>query len=238
MHEALAAERDEIRLFLAPAAQCSRPLTGAFRVECLAARTDHRAVGDAGDDRVYLALDDREHHVFELRNALGDAAQSDQALSDADSRHRRGAGLAAPARDLRGLSEPVVRRVGRSRLQERNGLQAARQNLGRAVAIVVLQQLLGPGVPAARQHPFTSEAEVHRGVAGTFGGTGEVALARPGPTGSGQPVDIRLVVTGQQRGTSELFEIVRLKNDLRRGQRIGLTGVAPGAGVIRLARDR
>src|SRR6185295_13374893 len=44
---ALAAERHEIRLRVAPAAEGLRPLAGSAQIEAFVARLDHRAVDDA-----------------------------------------------------------------------------------------------------------------------------------------------------------------------------------------------
>src|SRR4029078_9614534 len=98
MEEALAPERHKVRLSLAPPTQSSRPVAGAFRVECFNARLDHRAISNARDDRIYFVGYDGKHHIFELSNGLGDAAPSNDALPHTNSYNSHGDRLHAHAR--------------------------------------------------------------------------------------------------------------------------------------------
>src|SRR5690242_14606213 len=212
MDEALAAERHEVRLSLAPPAESSRPVAGAFRVECSNARFDDRAIGNARDDRIYFVSNDGKHYVFELSNGLADAAQSNEGLPHTNSHHRRGARFTAAARNRHCLAEPDVRTVSIAGHEQWRGPQAPLQNLRRAVAVVVLQKVLDAGVPTIRQYPFTAEAQVHRDIASTFGRARQLTPTGPGPTGLSQPIDVSLVVTGQQRGPGETFKILWLQS--------------------------
>ena len=72
VRETPARERDELRLTLAPARQCVRPLLRAAWLECLLAAGDHAAVDDAGHDWRYEVGRDPGHRLVHEPQAVFD----------------------------------------------------------------------------------------------------------------------------------------------------------------------
>ena len=78
--EAVAAERDEVRLRIEPARERGCPLLRATQVVQLVAGLDDRAVDDARHDRRDLAGDHRRHRLVEQRQTALDLVHRDQGL--------------------------------------------------------------------------------------------------------------------------------------------------------------
>jgi hypothetical protein len=112
-HETAPAERDEVRLRLAPACQRVGPELRSAQVEDLVERLDRCAVDDPDDDRPDLAGCDREHGLIEEGDTLGHLAKADQASAAPESRHRCEVPVSESLRNGRGFSEG---RIGRGRI--------------------------------------------------------------------------------------------------------------------------
>jgi hypothetical protein len=78
VHVAAPAERDHVRLALAPVGQRRRPLLRAPRLVGRLAGQDHAAVDEAADDRRNLPRRDRDHRLVQQPEALDDAPAQDQ----------------------------------------------------------------------------------------------------------------------------------------------------------------
>ncbi len=90
MHEAVAAERDEVRLGVTPVGERSGPLLRPAQVEHLLARLDHAAVDGAGDHLRHLVGGHRDHDFVEQAHSLDVLCLPDQrpALKVARKRHQ------------------------------------------------------------------------------------------------------------------------------------------------------
>ena len=94
VHEAPAAERNEIGLRVAPRRERLRPLLGTTQVEDLLEGIDRGAVHDPDDDRRDLAGRDRQHRLIEQRDAARHLRHVDERLSTAHPGQRREIGVA------------------------------------------------------------------------------------------------------------------------------------------------
>ena len=65
MHQALAAERDEVRLRVTPMRQCRRPLPRPAQIQHFLAGLDHAAIDEPGDERREAASGDGDHGLVE-----------------------------------------------------------------------------------------------------------------------------------------------------------------------------
>jgi hypothetical protein len=81
VHQTLPAIGGQVRLGGAPTAERRRPLLRPAQVEHLLTGLDHRAIYDAGDHRRHLVRSDRDHHLVQGRDAVGDLAHGDQRLA-------------------------------------------------------------------------------------------------------------------------------------------------------------
>ena len=90
MHQAVAAEWDQIRLRVTPVRQCRRPLLRPAQIEDLLAGLDHAAVDGSGDDLGHLVRHDSDHDLVEQGHAVGRLSLRDQraALEAAGERHQ------------------------------------------------------------------------------------------------------------------------------------------------------
>jgi hypothetical protein len=112
MHQALTAERHEVRLRRAPVGQRCRPLLRATQIEELLAYLDHRAVDAPSHNRRHLAGLDGDHRLVQQRHALGGLPQPQQRPATANQSERRQILVAEAVTDLGGLTEGGVRGGG------------------------------------------------------------------------------------------------------------------------------
>ncbi len=149
MDQAARAERDQLRLRLAPAGQRGRPLARAIvRIRLLAAG-DGAAIDDAGDDRRQLAGGGRQHGVVDQRQPLGELPLTDQRAALQIAGKGDQIPIAEALADLRGAGGGVVR--GAAIALRHLALRRRQQQvplLG-AVAAVLFNQALGARQPAA-----------------------------------------------------------------------------------------
>ena len=98
MHEALAPERHEIGVRVAPRAQRRRPLVGSVQVEGLLAHEDHCAIDATGDERRDLFRRHEDHRFVQQRQPLRVAPDDDEraALPQPAERHEVGLTEAVP----------------------------------------------------------------------------------------------------------------------------------------------
>ena len=90
MDEAVASERDDVGLRVAPARERRRPLARATKIEHRLTQRDHLAVGDPGEHRCDFVGGDRDHDLVQQSHALGDAPLQDQRVTAAQpGEHRR-----------------------------------------------------------------------------------------------------------------------------------------------------
>ncbi len=228
MHQALTAERHQIRLGIAPAGQRRGPLLRPAQIEDLLTRRDHPAVGDPGNHRGHLAGGDRHHDLVEQCDTLGRRCQPDQRLTPAKPGQRLQVRVTETPADLGGPAEGGARGRG---IAARHTLQRGRQKqipLLDTVQIAVVKQPPGPGEPAAAASQLTPvqkrEAQPER------------APGRPRRITKVQPFVIRprqdartvVVPAGQVSGHRKPFKILRRKRYLMiRGRQPGVR-IRPG----------
>ena len=118
MHHALAAERHQLRLGVAPCAQPGRPRLHAAKIEQLRARLDDTAVRVADDHRRNLTRGHGDHRLVEQRQAWPRLAEVDERTPLADPGQRDQIGVTEPCAKLSGGRELVLR-AGRVSAEDR-----------------------------------------------------------------------------------------------------------------------
>jgi hypothetical protein len=148
MHQAVTAERDEIRLRVTPMGQRGRPLLRPTQIEDLLTRLDDAAVHGPGDDLGHLIRDDRDHDLVEQGHSLDGLSLPDQrpALNVAGERHQ--IDVTEPIADLGGLAGDRVgaRPVSRDRVLK--GERHQQMPSLHAVALAIVEQPACPCEPA------------------------------------------------------------------------------------------
>ena len=236
VHQALPAVGHELGLGRAPGAERGGPLAGAAQVVDVVAGLDGGAVDEAAGDRPDLACGDRGHHLVEQGDAGREVTAHDQRLAQSVPAERHQVGLLGALADRGGLLEDRVRRrrpaAAEQGLERRREQQVAAR---RAVEVVLLDQSLTAGDPAAAAGRLTAHDERHRqperAQRGPLGVVlAEVLLVGPLP-GSGAVV----VPAGQVGRGRELLEGGGVERCLggrggefvgRGGPRLPLEGVA------------
>ena len=104
MHQAVAAERDEIRLRVTPVGQRRRPLLRPTQIEDLLAGLDHAAVDGAGDDLRHLVGRHGDHGFVEQGHSLDVPSLRDQGPALKVARKRHQIDVTEPIADLGGLT--------------------------------------------------------------------------------------------------------------------------------------
>ena len=122
VQEALAAERDDVRVGVAPARERRGPLLRPAHIEDAPALLDRRAVDDADDDRRHLALGHGDHRLVDERQSLVEPAELDERTAPAEQAHRGEIGVVEPRRDLREGAEPLQPTGRIARLDHPDGL--------------------------------------------------------------------------------------------------------------------
>jgi hypothetical protein len=148
MHQAVAAERDEIRLRIAPPAQRGGPLLRPADVEDQLARFDHAAVDRSGDHLAYLIGHHRGHSFVEQPHPVDRPALGDERPPLNVARERDQIAVPEPPAQLRGLARD---RLGASpvalqRAQQRGGHE--QEAALRAIPVLVLEQAQAARDPA------------------------------------------------------------------------------------------
>ena len=150
----MTAERDEIRLGLAPVGQRRGPLLRPTQIEDLLARLDHAAIDGPGDHLRYLVRRDGDHRLVEQGHSLDDPSLRDQrpALNVAGDRHQLD--VTEPIADLGG---PTGDRMGARPVSLDRALQGHRHEqmpLLRAVVPRLVEQ------PACSREPAAGAGEL------------------------------------------------------------------------------
>ncbi len=122
MHEALAAERHESVLGVAPGGQDAGPLAGPREVEQAHAGADHGAVGQAGDRWVEVAPGDGEHDLVEARQSLLGTSLLEQDLAHGEASEDLEVGVAQLAADERGAARELHRLLAPAGVEQPAGL--------------------------------------------------------------------------------------------------------------------
>ena len=99
VYEAASAERNEVRLRVAPRRQGPRPLARPSKVTDLVARLDDPAVDDAGNEGGDLFGDHCHHGAVERVEPLGDPPEVDLALTPTEATEAAQVGVAAGRAD-------------------------------------------------------------------------------------------------------------------------------------------
>lgn len=149
VNKALAAKRHQIRLLIAPLAQRRRPFVRPAQVEHLLAGHDDCAVDLPRDERRDLLCDHRDHRLVEQGQSLGGSAHADQrhALTQPPQRHQ--IRIAETGTQLGGPTECGVCAPGIARVHAPRRHRDQQVSPLHAVQLVVVQQPLCPGEPAA-----------------------------------------------------------------------------------------
>jgi hypothetical protein len=234
VHQALAAERHQVRVGRAPVAQRRRPLLRPADVEGLLARRDHAAVGDPGDDRRHLTGSDGDHDLVEQRHALRGLAQPGQGLTPAEPGQRRQVLVAEALADLGGLAE---RGVGGGSVASGEAADRDRQEqvpvLG-TVELSVVEQPLGSGQPttaAGELAPVQQrEAQPERGP----GAPRHIAQAQPLVRRARPHLGAVVVPTDQVGGHRKPLEVRRRERGLAIQGRELVVGVRPSEPIERV----
>ena len=238
MHQAVAAERDEIRLRVAPVRQRRRPLLRPTQIEDLLARLDHAAVDGPGDDLGHLVGHHRDHDLVEQGHSLDSLSLPDQrpALNVAGERHQ--IDVTEPIADLGRLAGDRVgaRPVARDRVLKRDRHQQMPSL--RAVALAIVEQPACPREPAAAASELAAVHQDEDHPAGTACGPLLVTPAQELVMRTLPHLDAVLIPADEIRRHREPLEVLRLERGLPiRGGQLG-EGIRPRPPVEALAPAR
>jgi hypothetical protein len=236
VHEALAAERDQIGLGCAPPGEGCRPLRCPRQIELCHAFEDHRAVHDAGGDRADLAAGDRQHDVVEAAESVCRPSHADEGLAAGEEPERLQVTIAEPSADLARLYRQVVRRGGIcvEHTQELRDQQIAGR---RALDARVVDEPPRPGEPAAGLRHPTPQKEAERDPPGVPRRRRTVAGLDGSPIGLVPSPLARDVITDEERRDGASPVVVDRQWRIRRGdgERVGrLTPGSRGEGCARV----
>lgn len=234
VHQALAPVGDEAGLGVAPLAERGGPLRRPGQVEQPQALDDHRAVGDAGDDRPHLAGHDRYHHLVEAGDAPPGVAGGEEGLAVAEDPQGGQVGVAPPAADGDRL---LSQGGGRRGVVVEGGEQAGHENVaGRRAVAGVDDQRVGPGQPTAGLRHLPAEHEAEAEQDGPAGGVAWLTPVDRGPVGRLPRPGAVVVAPGEVGGDRVALEVVAGERPARPRLGEGGAGVGPrpaGGGVER-----
>jgi hypothetical protein len=108
MHEAVAAERHDVGLRIAPTIQGLGPLSRTAEIEHGLTQGDHLAVRDPGEHRRQLVGGDGDHDFVEAGHALDDSSLLNQRIPTAEPRKHGRVGVREAPGDLLRLGEARV----------------------------------------------------------------------------------------------------------------------------------
>ena len=211
MHQAVTAERDEIRLSVAPMCQRRRPLLRPAQIKNLLTRLDHAAIHSPGDHLRHLIRHDRDHDLVEQGHAVDDPCLPDQRPALNAAGHGHQIEVTEPNADVGGLGGD---RMGAGPVSLDRVLQGYRNEevpLFRAVLPALVKQPACPREPAAGAGELAAvqqdEDQPGRATDGTHHVTPAQELAmRPLPD-----LHAPLIAAEEIRRRGEPLEILRLK---------------------------
>jgi hypothetical protein len=186
------------------------------QIEDLLTGLDHGAIDDADDDRRHLARGDGDHHLVEQRHSLRDLSQPDHNGTPAEPAERHevrvaevvGDGGSLVKRRVRGRVVAVVHMLEGGGHEQIAPLHA--------VLVVVVEQALGTGEPAAAARHLAlaeeREAQPERAACGPR----NVAKAQVRVMRLRQGVGAVTVPAEQLGGHREPFEVLRPERRLTR----------------------
>ena len=238
MDQAVAAERDQVRLRVAPVGQCRRPLLRPAQIEDLLACLDHAAVDRAGDDLGHLVGHDGDHDLVEQRHARGRVPLRDQraALDVAGERHQ--VDVTEPQADLDG---PAGDRVGVRPVSLERALEGHRDEqvpLLRAVVPDLVDQPPCAREPAAGAGELAAVQQDEDQPARAAGGPLDLAPFQLRVMGTLPRRDARLVPTDQIRGHREPLDVLGLERGGPIRRRQFREGIGPRPAAEALATTR
>lgn len=227
MHQAGAAETDQLGLFGAPSPQGGRPFARAAQIMDLLTRFDHAAVDQAGKQRRQFASRYRNHRLVEERETLRGSPLSQQntALQVPCTGHQ-----IRVRKALANLDRAARRSVGRFKVAGSKMLFDVGQHqvtLFGTIVWLAFEQPMRPPKPAGRLSHLPAKDKAQAKPEGATGGAMTLASVEICTMGSLQHPQVLLVAPGQIGRHRQPFEIVHCERSRFIGEREKPIGVVP-----------
>lgn len=238
-HWPLAAERQQVRLPVAPRAEGFGPLRGASEVEQGHALEDDGAVHDPGREWADLAGRDRHHHLVQPGDAPLDVAHGDERLALAE--HPEGAQIfvLGSRTEFDGAARQVA---GCRRIVSQHAQQARDQQEARGGALLwcgFVHERAGPAQPAPRFGVLAAQQEGKAVPERAPRRSAPISALERGPRGVLPRLIGRRVLTNQMCGCRPPLEVDCSELALRQRDGVRIAGPAPlliGEGRPRLVK--
>jgi hypothetical protein len=219
MHKAIASERNDLGLRIAPAGERVGPFPRTTDIENRLTQGDHLAVGDSRERRRDLVCGDRHHDLVEQRRAVGHPPLEDQRVPAAQPREQRRVGIRKALGDLPGFDKTRIgARVSAEQAWQRG--EHPQPGLLDAVAAALVHEPSAAGDPAHRRSQIAAEEEAERMPKRTASGAFGFASRQPRAMGADPCLFAGLISSEHVRGNRKALEIlaVQLPLAMRHGQ--------------------